>query len=244
MSTYSVYSPQQGREEAYQRLMDLSAARQKFTDEMFRRAEEERKKQEHLQLSVQREGMGSVWGTVGQGAMIGAGIGSMLPGGGTLAGGLIGAGAGFLLGTGMEMHNRKKFENEWAGRKKYDMKDAFTDTFSRAPNMGEFQGLLGGAAATAQGLAHAPQQMDSGQLAENTQLDFNNARAHAGMNGGDKNWGYLPQQPPASPAAPPAPAAFQTQPNYGYDLYGNPINPSLPGTLAGNNPWDIPGSQF
>jgi hypothetical protein len=169
MSTYNVYNPMQARDAAYQRLMDLSQARQRFTDEMFRRSEEERVQQQRYAEAQERENLGSVYGSTARGALAGMSGGPV--------GAAIGAGAGLILGTMGEVHNRKEYAKLHG--KKLSNWGALKKTFGRAPNTNEFASIVG-AGAGAANMAAAP-ELGGGSM-EDAQLAQNNALASFYMN--------------------------------------------------------------
>lgn len=172
MSSYSVYDPN-ARDDALQRLMDLSAARKSFNDKMFARAEEERLKQQNLAENQQKNNLGSAWGMLGTGAALGT---MFAPGIGTA----IGAGAGLLLGGAMEMHNRKDYAKAM-GEKGYSTGDAFKNTFGRAPTMAEIPALVGGVSAVGGIVAHAgAQQMNQQEQIRNWSASANMANTAGG----------------------------------------------------------------
>lgn len=124
------------RDAARQRLLMLMAARQADYNNQRRLAELEMEQARAMQEMQDQEGLGSWWGTAGQGAMTGGMIGGPIGAG-------IGAGAGLILGGLGEIQRRKAYAKA-TGRGGYGFGDAVKDTFLRAPTMGEVAPVMGG----------------------------------------------------------------------------------------------------
>jgi hypothetical protein len=160
---YSYYDPNQAgaqnRDSARARMMALIMSRQQDYNEQRKQAEAEMAQARREQELQQQNGLKSMWGTVGQGASMGAGVGMMF--GNPLAGAAIGGGAGLLLGSLGEMSARKDYERRVKGHRGYSGFNAFKDTFARAPTGSEGMNLLGGlgSAAMAAGQGYQKDQM-------------------------------------------------------------------------------------
>lgn len=140
MSSYSYYDPnaaaQSRRDGSRERLMALMVARQKYNQQQQAEAEAERQQALREAEEAERQGLGSMWGNVGQGAMTGGMIGGPW-------GAAIGGGAGLLLGGMSEMQNRKSYARGH-GDKGYGTFDALKDTFARVPHLNEVGSVMGG----------------------------------------------------------------------------------------------------
>ena len=134
-----------GQQEARHRMVMLAMARAKYNQKMKEEAEKAEQLMKAEEHAANQQGVSSVWGSIGQSALTGAGIGAMTGNpGGIAAGAIIGAGAGLLLGGAAEAKNRRTLAKV-EGKKDPGWGGAIKDTFVRAPTLNEF-GRLAGAA--------------------------------------------------------------------------------------------------
>ncbi len=131
--------------EARHRMVMLAMARAKYNQRMKEEAEKAQRLAKAEEHAANEQGVSSVWGSIGQGALAGAGIGAVAGGGGgAVPGAIIGGLAGLALGSAAEAKNRRTMAKV-EGRKDPGWGGALKNTLIRTPTINEFGRLVGAA---------------------------------------------------------------------------------------------------